>query len=103
MKKRTRTQPSNPFYSNEPAVGTGLIAGKPLVQNSSLGNQPPKIVDKKPGRMSGVAGFASKGKLPSKPSHISVPKLGTAAKVPQQGKLRMSGHTSAHRIGSKLK
>ena len=58
MKKRVRTQPTNPFYSDEPAVAKGLMADKGLVQNASLGNQTPKMVDKKPGRLSGVAGFA---------------------------------------------
>lgn len=100
MKKRVRTQPSNPFYSDEPAVSKGLIADKAPVQNASLGNKPNKIVDKKPGKMSGVAEFTSKSK-PHAGSFAKLPAFGTKAKEPAQ--LRMSGHAGAHRIGAKSK
>jgi hypothetical protein len=62
MKKRVRTQPTNPFYSSEPAVARGIMATKPPVQNASLGNKPSKNVPQKPGRMSGFAGFVDKHK-----------------------------------------
>jgi len=100
MKKRIRTQPSNPYYSDEPAVAKGLMADKAPVQNASLGNKPNKIIDRKPGKLSGLAGFTSKSK-PAAGSYAKVPKFGTQAKEP--AKLRLSGHSGAHRIGAKLK
>ena len=107
MKKRIRTQPSNPYYSNEPAVARSEIAGKPPVQNASLGNQTPKMVDKKPGRLSGLANFADK-KRPhvqkmQNPAFTAPLKSGAAKPVgvPKQGgNLRGSGHPGAHRLGS---
>lgn len=78
MKRRTRTQPSNPFYQNEPSVATGLMADKPPVQNSSLGNKTPKSVPKKPGKMSGIAGFAG-AKRPKK-TGFKKPSVGAPAK-----------------------
>lgn len=98
MKRRVRTQPTNPYYSNEPAVSTGQMADKAPVQNASLGNKTPKIVDKHPGRMSGVADFVSKGK-PTGKNTVKVPSFGTKAKSPAT--LRMSGHSGAHRVGLK--
>jgi hypothetical protein len=62
MKRRTRTQPTNPYYSNEPAVSTKAMADRPLVQNASLGSKTPKGVPHHPGRMAGVAGFADSKK-----------------------------------------
>ena len=100
MKKRIRTQPSNPYYSDEPAVAKGLMADKAPVQNASLGNKPNKIVDRKPGKLSGLAGFTSKSK-PAAGPYAKVPAFGTKAKQPAT--LRMSGHSGAHRIGAKLK
>lgn len=97
MKKKVRTKPTNPFYSNEPAVSRTLIAGKGLVQNSSLGNATNKVVDKKPGRLSGIAGFASKSAPRHGSTHIAAPKLGTTTKSP--AKLKLSGHPGAHQIG----
>jgi len=98
MKRKVRAQPSNPFYSNEPAVSRKLIADQGMTQNASLGNQAPKMVPKHPGRLSGIAGFASKSKPPAGSSHISTPTLGAKAKQPAQ--LRMSGHSGAHRVGA---
>lgn len=104
MKKRVRTQPTNPYYNDEPAVAKSLMADKGLVQNASLGNSTPKMVDKKPARLSGLAGFTSKTKPSAGGGHISSPKLGIATSFPTQGKLRMSGHPGAHRLGGgKLK
>ncbi len=110
MKKRIRTQPTNPFYSNEPAVARGLIAGKSPVQNASLGNSTPKIVDKKPGKISGLAGF-SEHKKPRDQKIQKIPQVNPlksgAAKpspVPKQGgsgHLRMSGNPLSHRLGIK--
>lgn len=103
MKRRVRTQPSNPYYSNEPAVARSQIASKPPVQSASLGNSTPKMVDKKPGRAAGVAGFVDKHKPPAK-GMGSVPfakplKSGTAKPSPIP-KLKVSGHLKAHQIGS---
>jgi|SRR5882724_2817917 len=100
MKKRIRTQPSSPYYSDEPAVSKALIADKAPIQNTSLSNKSNKIVDKKPGRLSGLAGFTSKSK-PHAGSFAKVPAFGTQAKQP--ARLRMSGHSGAHRIGAKSK
>ena len=86
MKKKPRSAPSNPFYTSEPAVSRTKIAAKPLVPSSALANRPPKTVDKKPGQMSGIAGFVDKGKPRHKPSGVSIPKLGSKMKFPQQGK-----------------
>jgi hypothetical protein len=102
MKRRIRTQPSNPYYSDEPAVAKGLIADKPLVQDASLGNKSPKMVDKKPAKSTGFSGGA--GKRPKqtkfKPSSIGAPaRPKTNVKTPTQH-LRMSGHPKAHRIGA---
>lgn len=108
MKRRVRTQPTNPYYSNEPAVARSKIADQGLVQNASLGNQPPKMVDKKPGKLSGVAGFSDhkrpRERGPQNPSGVSPLKSGAAkpSSVPKQGggHLRMSGNPGAHRLGS---
>ncbi len=100
MKKRIRTQPSSPYYSDEPAVSKALIADKAPIQNASLGNRPNKIVDKKPGKLSGLASFTSKSK-PRAGSFAKVPAFGTQAKQP--AKLRMSGHSGAHMLGAKSK
>ena len=85
MKKKPRSSPSVPFYSTEPAVSRAKIAAKPMVA-ANLANRPPKAVDKNPGRLSGVAGFADKGRPRTGNAKISVPKLGTKMKFPQQGK-----------------
>lgn len=105
MKKRVRIQQSNPYYSSEPAVARNLMADQSLTQNSGLGNSAPKMVDKKPGRLSGVAGFSSKSKPSSKPAaHVPATKVASPAKSPpQMGSLRNSGHPKAHRLGGKLK
>lgn len=103
MKKKVRVPPTNPFYSSEPAVSRTQVAAKPLVPSASLGSATPKMVDKKPARMSGVAGFVSKARPTTKPTHISVPKLGTKSNFPTQGKLKASGHSGAHRVGFKSK
>src|SRR6267142_7107849 len=100
MKKRIRTQQAVPFYSDEPAVAKGLMADKPPIQNASLGNKPNKIVDKKPGKLSGLASFTSKAK-PHAGSYAKVPAFGTKTKQPAT--LRMSGHSGAHRLGTKFK
>jgi len=101
MKRRVRTQPTNPYYTNEPAIPISGIADKAPVQNASLGNKTPKMVDKHPAKMSGVAEFVSHSKPTKGNSHINLPKLGTTAKQPAQaGKLRLSGHSGAHRIGA---
>lgn len=88
MKKKPRTQPSNQFYSSEPAVARSKIAANPMVPNANLASGTNKTVDKKPGRLSGVGGFTSKSKPSAKPAVSSIPKLGTAAKIPQQGKAK---------------
>ena len=100
MKKRIRTPQAVPYYSDEPAVAKSEMADKPAVQNAALGNKPNKVVDKKPGRLSGVNDFTSKSK-PRAGSFAKVPSFGTQAKEP--AKLRMSGHAGAHRIGTKSK
>lgn len=100
MKRRIRVQPTNPFYTNEPAVNRSLLADAGMSPNPNLANSAPRMVDKKPGRLSGLANFTSKSKPPAGNAHISTPKLGTAAKVPAQGSLRMSGHSGAHRLGA---
>jgi hypothetical protein len=79
VKKRVRTQPSNPFYSNEPAVATSKIADKALIPQAR--GRTPKMVDKNPGKLSGLAGFMSHTK-PKAKNHVSVPKFGTKAKQP---------------------
>ena len=101
MKKRARISNNNPFYSNEPAVSRSKIADQSLSQNSSLGNSVPKMVDKKPGRLSGVAGFSDKHK-PRGGISTKTPKLGTPAKVPHQGK-KVSANFKAPGLGKKLK
>lgn len=95
MKRRVRTQPSNPFYSDEPAVSKAAIADKPPVPSASLANKPSKPIDKNPGKMSGVAGFVDKHRLHGRPM------TPVTSNVPQMGKLRLSGHSGAHRIGGK--
>ena len=103
MKKKVRAQPTVPYYSNEPAVSKKLMADTMPVPSGSLGNKTPKMVDKNPGRLSGVAVFASKSAPTTKKSGITVAKLGSKSGAPQQGKLRSSGNAGAHRIGLKTK
>ena len=106
-KRRVRVQPNNPYYSNEPAVAKNLIADQGLTQNASLGNQPSKMVDKKPGRMSGIANFVDKKRPGAKSATLGLGKTSGSGKppgasgVPKQGggHLRMSGHPNAHRLG----
>lgn len=106
MKKKARTSNNNPFYSNEPAVSRTKIADQGMGQNSSLGNAPPKMVDKKPGRLSGVAGFAGghkpASKKPASPAFTAPLKSGSAkpTSFPKQASLKASGHPQAHRLGS---
>jgi hypothetical protein len=99
MKRRVRTQPSNSFYSNEPAVAKGLMADNPPVQNASLGNKPPRTVDKKPGRMSGFAGFADKHKPAQKSLGIKPPAFGTKAKSPKQTRVPSSKPSKPVKLG----
>lgn len=101
MKKRVRVQQNNQFYSNEPAVSRNKMADAGMSPNANLANSTPKMVDKKPGRLSGLAGFTDKHK-PKAGLTTATPKLGSSAKgVPQQGgSLRNSGHPQAHRIGA---
>lgn len=102
MKKKVRAQTSTPsFYTTEPAVSRKLIAASQPTPSPSIGSKAPKTVDKKPSRMSGVAGFTSKQGPHIKAAKINVPAIG--AKPPQQGKLRASGHSGAHRLGFKSK
>jgi hypothetical protein len=100
MKRRVRAQPTNPFYSDEPAVAKGLIADKAPVPSTSLGNKSPKMIDKHPGRLSGVVNFADKNKPIQQKMQIKAPAFGTKVKQPAQ--LRLSGHPKAHRLGSKI-
>ena len=100
MKRRVKTQPSNPFYSDEPAVAKGMIADKAPVQ-APLGTKTPKMVPKHPAKMSGIAGFAE-AKKPKQvgfkmPSVKAPAKPKTSVSPP---KLRVSGHPGAHRIGA---
>ncbi len=106
-KRRVRVQPNNPYYSNEPAVAKNLIADQGITQNASLGNQPPKMVDKKPGRLSGLANFADKKHPGTSPAKLGLGKTSSGGKPPGPsrtpsqggGHLRMSGHPGAHRLG----
>lgn len=104
MKKRVRVQPSNPYYSNEPAVSRKMIADQGITQSASLGNSTPKMVDKKPGKLSGLAGFSDKKRPGGKGAKMitSMPagKPPGASKSPMQGSLRASGHPGAHQLGS---
>lgn len=85
MKKKPRSSPSVPFYSSEPAVSRAKIASRAPVP-ANLASRPPKTVDRNPGKLSGVAGFVDKGRPRTGNPKISVPKLGTKMKFPQQGK-----------------
>lgn len=98
MKRRVRTQPTNPFYSNEPAVAVGKIADKAPVQNASLGNKPPKMVDRHPGKMTGIGGVATKNKPPAK----SLPVKTKAAVPPAKKEPQVKGRSSI-KTGLKLK
>lgn len=103
MKRRVKTQPTNPYYSNEPAVARSQIASKPPVQSASLGNSTPKMVDKKPGRLSGVAGFSEKHRPPAKGMGnvpFVKPLKSGPAKPTSIPKLKVSGHPKAHQIGA---
>jgi hypothetical protein len=88
MKKRVRVAPSNPFYSNEPAVARSNITSKAPVPSAGLANRPPKMVDKSPGRLSGVAGFADKKKPHGQSAKVPVKSSGVPgpAKFPKMGK-----------------
>jgi hypothetical protein len=90
MKKRIRTQPSNPFYSSEPAVAKGLMADKALVQNSSLGSKTPKMIDTKPGKLSGIAGFSDKHRPKKQGIKPKPPVFGQKSKQPAQMKIKPS-------------
>jgi hypothetical protein len=88
VKKRVRTAPSNPFYSNEPAVARGKIT-QAVNPSPKLSNATPKSVDKKPGRLSGLAGFADKKHPVAAKGNI--PKISGVpgkTKFPVQGKKR---------------
>lgn len=98
MKKKVRASNSNPFYSNEPAVARSKMADMDLSPNGNLANSTPKMVDKKPGRLSGVAGFSG-GHRPKAGISTPTPKLGSSAKGVPQATLRNSGHPQAHRLG----
>lgn len=87
MKKRVRTQPTNQYYTTEPAVSRKLIAGQGMIPNAAL-NTPNKMIPKHPGRMSGVAGFSSKNKPIVKKSGITTPKLGSTPKQPAKTKVK---------------
>jgi hypothetical protein len=104
MKRRVRSHPTNPYYSSEPAVATSAIADKPPVQSASLGNKAPKMVDKNPARMSGIAGFSDKHKLPQKKGNIpaQAQSKGSSSPFPKKGGYhKMSGHPGAHMLGIK--
>ena len=90
MKKRIRTQPTNPFYSNEPAVAKGLMADKALVPNASLGSKTPKMIDAKPGKLSGIAGFSDKHRPKKQGIKPKPPTFGQKAKQPAQMKIKPS-------------
>lgn len=81
------------FYETEPYVPKKVIASKPLVQNSSLGNDAPKMVPHKPGRSSGLIPHQAGHKLPGGHTKVSVPQPNL--------KLKLSGHSSAHQLGKK--
>lgn len=103
MKRKQRQTPNIPFYSDEPAVSKAMITSKPPVPGNFANKPPAKVVDRNPGRESGLAGFVSHSHPSKKGSGITNPKLGTSAKQPpKQGSLRMSGHSGAHRLGMKL-
>jgi hypothetical protein len=90
MKKRIRSQPTNPFYSNEPAVAKGLMADRPPVQSASLGSKPSKITPQKPGRMSGLAGFVDKHKPKQQGIKPKPPTFGQKSKSPKQTPIKAS-------------
>jgi hypothetical protein len=101
MKKRVKLSNANPYYSNEAAVSRTMIADKPGFPTANQGGSTPKMVDKKPGRMSGFAGFESKSHPKAPAAHIKTVPLGNkdTKGVPQQGSLRTSGHPKAHQLG----
>jgi len=77
------------------------MADQSLTQSASLGNQTPKMVDKKPGRLSGLVGFASHKKPgATKLTPVSGKMPGPSSMPKQGGHLRMSGSPNAHRLGS---
>lgn len=92
-KKNPRSHKVVPqFYDTEPTTPKKTIASKPLVQNSSLGNDAPKIVPHKPGRDSGAFPHQAGHKLPSS-GRVSVPQPNL--------KLKLSGSSKAHHIGKR--
>jgi hypothetical protein len=74
------------------------MADKPLTPNAALANKAPKSVDAKPDRLSGIAGFSDKHKPNKGPSGPKPVAVNATAKSP--AKLRMSGHSGAHRVGA---
>lgn len=92
MKKKARNLPSNPFYSDEPAVSKKQMADGMLVPPPLYGKPNAKISDRTPGKLSGINNFAKKTKLPAKRA------APVSTKTP--GALRMSGHSGAHRVGA---
>lgn len=104
MKKKSRNLPSNPFYSDEPAVAKSKMADGMPVPNPNLAGKPNKVTDRDPGHMSGYAGFVKKPKLivktPKGPS-TKIPGTPAPKKPGTPGTpLRMSGHAGAHRLGT---
>lgn len=72
--------PKKKQYADTPSAPASKIADKPLIQNSSLGNKD----------------------LPMIPApRASGPPIGGITRAPKFGKLRVSGHPSAHHIGKK--
>lgn len=93
MKKKARNLPSNPFYTDEPAVAKNKMADSMLVPPPLYNRPTGKVSDRNPGKLSGIAGFAKKTKLPTKKPAAS------GMKTPGSS-LRLSGHSGAHRIGA---
>lgn len=82
MKRKVKTQPTNPFYTSEPAVSRKLMASQTMVPSASLAGTTNKVVPKHPGKLSGVAGFTSKTRPTAKAQHFNTPKVGATASQP---------------------
>ena len=88
---------TNPgFYDTEPHAPGNKIANKPLGPPPAVGGNTPAMVPKAPGRVDGLGGAPHQFSKPPAGSH------GFGHGVTQRvGHMRVSGHSSAHRIGKR--
>lgn len=100
-------KPIKGMYADKPAVPTGKIAGESLQGSLGIGDGVPKMVPHQFGAFQGPAENFPKRQIQGadlkagRAAPVRTPHGFGHSAIQSPGKLRVSGHSGAHRIGKK--